>query len=561
MGRLFREFNDEKWEQVRTHPYFKTMREKTIALADEYCVTDPPRIKFSEIHLFATIGDRKIFESSFGNHENRMVTLFLTYLITNDDKYIEPLTDIIWNILDFETWTIPAHVKESYSTVRRRQQLDLTSTILGFRLAEIAYFIGDKLPELVTRRIRDEVRFRTIESYKKYKNGEFHWRTVTNNWSSVCVGACLCAFLYLATDEEIQAELPSMMATADCYLKGFEEDGCCLEGYSYWNYGFSFYMLFASMLRDYTDGEIDLFKNEKVHKIALFQQSICINKNECLSFSDCGNSFKPAGWITHYLKNIYPDMAIPAIPPVTSASGPLRYALWQDPDLADCEMKPTNHIFHNAQWFLYHNEDAGYSLGCKAGFNGEPHNHMDVGSFLVSKNGKVTFNDPGTGKYSAQYFSERRYELFLTSSRGHSVPIVNGGLQVRNTKADRADILIEQENRYAFTMHKAYADDTLISLVRDFNCVEDGVLLTDKFEFSEDPGSIVERFVSLLPLSEGRGELICGDSVLLFDPELYELTLGSEEVERNNCTTDTVYYADLRVLKPGKETLCEFKII
>ena len=22
MGKLFREFNDEKWEQVRTHPYF-----------------------------------------------------------------------------------------------------------------------------------------------------------------------------------------------------------------------------------------------------------------------------------------------------------------------------------------------------------------------------------------------------------------------------------------------------------------------------------------------------------------------------------------------------------
>ena len=83
----------------------------------------------------------------------------------------------------------------------------------------------------MARRTRDEVRFRVIESYKQYKNGEFWWRTSTNNWSSVCVGACLCAFLYLADEEEIKAELPSMLETAEYYLKGFEDDGCCLEGY------------------------------------------------------------------------------------------------------------------------------------------------------------------------------------------------------------------------------------------------------------------------------------------------------------------------------------------
>ena len=561
MGKLFREFNDEKWEQVRTHPYFKAMRENTVAKADEFCVTDPPRVRFSQIHLYATIGDRKIFERVHCDYENRFRCLFLAYLITKDDKYIEPLADIVWNLLDFETWTIPAHVGENLTTVRRRQQLDLCSTIIGFRLAEMIYFIGDKLPELVARRTRDEVRFRVIESYKQYKNGEFWWRTSTNNWSSVCVGACLCAFLYLADEEEIKAELPSMLETAEYYLKGFEDDGCCLEGYGYWNYGFSFYCLFASMLRDYTDGEIDLFKNEKVHKIALFQQNILLNENECISFSDGGNSFKPCNWLSHFLKGVYPDMQIPSIPPSTSPDMPLRYVLWQNPELAESELKPKSYIFHNAQWFIHVNDEAGYSVGAKAGFNAEPHNHMDVGSFIISKNGKITFNDPGTGKYSQQYFSPRRYELMVTSSRGHSVPIINGTLQVKNTKADRARVLIEREDRYAFTMEQAYDVKTLTSLTRDISCLADGVTVTDKYEFTETPESITERFISLLPITLGEGEVLCGDSTLIYDKNIFDATLGYEDVERNNCSVERVYYVDLAVKSPVKDQLCEFKFI
>ena len=42
MKKLFREFNPEKLEQVRTHPYYKSAREKIIVRADNYIVTEPP---------------------------------------------------------------------------------------------------------------------------------------------------------------------------------------------------------------------------------------------------------------------------------------------------------------------------------------------------------------------------------------------------------------------------------------------------------------------------------------------------------------------------------------
>ena len=85
---LFREFNDEKLEQVRTHPYFTKLREKTIAKAEEYMVTEPPIVKFSMIHLYVTTGNRKIFERVYNDYGSRMHCYFLAYLITNDDKYI-----------------------------------------------------------------------------------------------------------------------------------------------------------------------------------------------------------------------------------------------------------------------------------------------------------------------------------------------------------------------------------------------------------------------------------------------------------------------------------------
>lgn len=551
---LFREFNEQKLEQVRTHPYFETMRKNTLDTAEEFLVTEPPVIKFSKIHLFATTGNREIFQHDFFNYERRMQTFFLAYILTEDEKYIEPLADIIWNICDFESWSIPAHVSEELSIERRRTNLDLCSTIMGFRIAEILYYIGDKLPELVYRRAKAEVRYRIIESYKRYDSDAFWWMKSTNNWSAVCISAVLATYLYIAEEEEIEQMLPRMTKTAECYLRGFAEDGCCTEGYGYWNYGFSFFCLFATMLRDYTNGKINYFENEKVHKIALFQQNICMNEKQCLSFSDGGLDYAPRGYVTHLLKNIYPDMTIPSIAPSEYAGCPLRYVFWQDPEIASSILEPTSHIFRDAQWFLCHR--AGYSLGAKAGHNAEPHNHNDVGSFLISKNGRVTFVDPCGGEYTRQYFSEERYGYFVTSSRGHSVPIINGKLQAR-TK-NKATLINAEENRFTFTMEQAYDDPSLISLVRDFDCQEEELVMTDTYKFEKEPDSVVERFVSLLPIEAQEGRLICGDSVLEFDAALFDIALCSEIVPRANAKKETVYYADLTVRAPEKEMALTF---
>lgn len=566
MSKIFREFTPEKLEQIRSHPYYKKARETIIERADHYTVTDPPVIKFSKIHLYVKNGNRELFERDHEEHETRMHTLFLAYLISEDEKYLEPLADIMWGICDFESWSIPAHVSEKLTTEQRRRNLDLCSCIMGYRLSEIVYLIGDKLPELVTRRVRDEVRYRVIDSFAECEGEErYFWLTGTNNWAAVCIAGVLCSYLYLASDEEIEAQLPRMTAIADNYLRGFENDGCCTEGYAYWNYGFSFFCVFAKMLSDYTDGRINYFENKKVRKIAMFQQNILLNDKQCLSFSDGGLSFEPYSWLSHFLKKIYPEMQLPALPeecvvdyktaPLNHGA-PIRYLFWTDPDMLGESVTPKSHIFKDAQWFLHHG--AKYSLGAKAGHNDEFHNHNDVGSFLVSKGGRVTFCDPGGGEYTADYFSEKRYSIFVTSARAHSVPIINGIYQSFGKR--EGGVIIANENRFKFSMKGGYGIDSLTSLTRDFECLEDHVILTDVFVFSEQPTSVTERFVSLLPIEEKDGTLTCGDSILCFDKDSFDLCFGSELVCRKGGIKETVYYVDLICKAPEKSLELIFEI-
>lgn len=554
MGKLFREFTPEKLEQVRTDPYFAGIVKSVLKKAEDCINTEPPIVKYSQIHLYETTGNREIFQRVHSNYELRMRYYFLAYLLTEDEKYIEPLADIIWNICDFETWTIPAHVREDRPLQLRREFLDLTSTILGFAIAEILYYIGDKLPELVRRRAEHEVRERVIESYKKHDANTFWWMKCDNNWASVCIGATLCAFLYLASDEEIKDQLPRMMATADGYLRGFDDDGCCKEGYGYWCYGFSYYLIFASMLRDYTDGEIDLFKNPKVHQIALFQQNVPINDREVISFSDAGGTFNPPSWISHFLKNEYPDIEIPSFKNLTNAASTLRDIFWLRPEFADCKMNPKSHIYHDNQWFIY--RSPGYNFACKAGKNNEPHNHNDIGSFIISKNGRTTFTDPGGGEYTRQYFSSERYNLTACSSKGHSVPIINGRYQV--TGNVKSTVFTEKENEYAFSMENGYAEPTLNGLKREFKCEADEIILTDTYEFSEKPESVTERFVSLLPIEITDDGAKCGDTLLVYDKELCDVTLKEDSIFRSGHKEQTVYIIDFSIKAPTQSFEIKF---
>ena len=554
--KIFREFNDEKLNQIRNHPYFAGNREQIIEDAERFLATDPPRIKFSDIHMYVTTGDRYIYQDKYYEYFDRMNVIFWAYLITEEEKYLTELADTIWNICNFESWAVPAHVDEKLSIGIRRSYLALFSTRAGRDIAEIIYFIGDKLPELVVRRAKAELQYRIIDAFASREHG---FCKVKHNWASACASCVLCTYLYIATDEEIEAQLPRLMKAAENYLDGFQDDCCCQEGVSYWGFGFYSFLVFATMLRDYTDGRINYFDNPKVRKIAMFPYRVRLNERDSLTFSDSrGMGYRVMNSVAHTIRANYPDFPILDNEP-TAKKLPyeIRGLFWVNPDYAGGKIALNNETFENVQWLVHHGKN--YDLGAKAGHNDEFHNHNDVGSFIVAKDDVIAFCDPGIGAYSRQYFAaETRYQHLLCSSRGHSTPIINGEEQKEGNRGI-CDILELNEGRFTFDMKKAYVVDTLESLVRDFDCNDECFTLTDTYKFSEMPTALTERFVSCLPITLEGGMIKSGNSTLVFDTDKFDVNIASEDAHGEKLKT--LYYVDFTPRSLDKNMSFTFKFM
>lgn len=169
------------------------------------------------------------------------------------EKYIKAYEDTVWAICDEFSWALPAHIDNALPMEDYRGFIDLFAAETGFALAESSHLLKKMLEEKLLNRIEFEVRGRIIDSYMSEK--EFSWEKSHSNWASVCAGSVGAAFLYLADDEEIRKALPRIEKTLDYFLSGYGADGVCREGYGYWSYGFGFFVYFAELLRQYSDGE------------------------------------------------------------------------------------------------------------------------------------------------------------------------------------------------------------------------------------------------------------------------------------------------------------------
>ena len=105
-------------------------------------------------------------------------------------------------------------------------------------------------------------------------------------------------------------------------------------------------------------------------------------------------------------------------------------------------------------------------------------------------------HDLGAGEYVAAYFAnETRYDFLVNSSRGHSVPIINGEFQRAGQEA-AAEMEAKDTGSVRIRMEKAYSVASLKVLSRECQVTEQEVRITDTFDFSENPVSVTERFIT-----------------------------------------------------------------
>ena len=549
------------WREVREKDCYKKYRDELFDWWDKSAGDDSMEsLKYSEFKLFWITGDRKQYQTPYYARRRALsCSALLSLIYPDEEKYILRLMDQIYAICDEYTWCLPAHHKTVVEDIDP-MRIDLFAAETGFALSEIYTMLEDRLEPLIKRRVREEIEKRIIASITTVDDKYYWWENGKTNWTAVCMGSVGCTIMLMRPDLVAMMK-PRFDASMECYLSGFNDDGICLEGCGYWHYGFGFFTVYADMIRTYTDGETDYFKDEKVKKIAQFIQNVFLSDNACVSFSDGNRTCAYHLGLCHYLKDEYPADVIVFDPKYSYNSDGcarfclhLRSATWMNeeylfskaPDQIGESFAPIS------EWFIKRTENYGFAA--KGGHNAEPHNHNDVGCFIFAKNGKQILMDLGAGVYNRQYFSKDRYTMFVeTHSKGHSVPIINGVYQSEGAEFKARDCKFEN-GVFSIDIAGAYNLKELKALKRSFSFTDDSVTLTDDF-FYEGDGDIVERMVSFDTFAHGsQGEIIVGDAVICYDPETCDVSFESEK-----CTfKDNVYanYLDFKL----KKGVSSFKI-
>jgi len=494
---------EQKLEQIKTDAFYKPYIEELKAMYEADKDADIV-LDYRSFMYFFTTGSRIEYEKKYFTRRSQLTENLMLYLLYKEQVYLDGLCEVIWQICSQVTWVYPAHLR-GIEVADYRTHIDLGAAETAHSLAEADYLVGDALPERIRALIRHEIKERIFDAFEARP---YFWEKLETNWPGVCAGGVAAAYMYL-DPERFEKVKDRIFAAMDSFMKSYGEDGSNTEGTSYWEYGFSRYLYFADMLYQYSDGKIDMRHGEKVDKMAKFPQKTVMRGNVIASFSDSFRTyaFESIGLFCYLAKN-YEGFEI--FKPTTKSFGQNNYSksttilrnfLWSDPACyeAQRELQLGMTYMKDAQWYMVRNQK--YSFAAKGGHNNEGHNHNDVGNFIFATDEGQMLADMGAMEYTAKCFSRERYTLLQNSSRGHSVPIVDGKEQSCGMKA-HANIMEVTDTKFVVELQEAY-DTDIEKITRSFEMLDNGVLLIDRYEPIEGH-QITERFISLIePKVEG----------------------------------------------------------
>lgn len=505
-----------KLENVKKHPFYKNYLELYKARFEIFQTREIPLLTHEDFILFETKGSRVEYETKYFERRDRLVCAFILYLVYEEEKYMQDLIKTIKAILTEISWVVPAHLA-GYDENLHYGHIDLFAAETAADLAEILYLIGDKLPFETKENIMKELDGRTFNSFEERS---FWWEDLKSNWAAVCAGCVGMAYMLTKPDKFYEVK-ERILKVIDNFLSGYGEDGCCIEGIAYWEYGFGFFINFADMLYKFTNGKDDLLHSEKVAKIARYLDYAILREDVALSFSDGSRTYSGINiGLYSYLYKNYSDVVLPKIKTMiyrekTShcrLSFAVRNFLWSNPEdyTEEKPMRVTTKYCADAKWYVAKRDK--YSFAAKAGHNKEEHNHNDVGSFIVATDKGQLLCDLGAMAYTRENFDlKTRYTFLNNSSLGHSVPIIDGKGQHYGEEYF-GEVIKTDENCFEITLHNAY-ETNIKSITRKFRIFDDKIQLTDSFE-DADKHTVTERFVSVIKPEIVSGGIRIGECVL-----------------------------------------------
>ncbi len=456
--------------------------QQIIREAEEFAEVGIPVLPASLFLEFKRIGERRGYQDPMSERRAMQTALALAECLEFEGRFLDPLMDLTWAICEESTWAYPAHASDLADMTN--PYIDLGAAQTGSQLAELDLILGAELDPMVGKRIRHEVDQRLLTPYLTRHDHWWLYNTAyrrVNNWTAVCNGNIVLAAIHLEDDLARLAEIIARAARSlDDYLETFDVDGGSSEGPGYWGYGFGNYVLMAQMIEQRSNGRLAFLDGDLIRNVAQFPLKTMLSQNNWVNFSDASlTPTFPGSLLVHLAQRL----DLPRLLTLHQQQNQrgvadrrwdiawgLRELFWRADHETPAEpvyVAPNPHDWYSEMhWMIarYNPSDPdALVLAAKAGHNGEMHNQNDVGSFIVQTKGDPVIADLGSGRYTRDYFNERRYEHFVCQSLGHSCPVPNGQMQGPFSRAAHtAKPTPEQDGaNFYSTLLEHHADESL----------------------------------------------------------------------------------------------------
>ncbi|EOS12639.1 hypothetical protein D7Y25_06830 [Parabacteroides goldsteinii] len=517
--------NRAEWEKIKDKIDYPSVLKK----AEEVLNTEMPAWD-DELYLeFSKNGVRPPGEKMLNARKSRLAPLVWAECMENKGRFVPKIESTLKDLISHRSWILPAH--DTYLNVfyGKKHEVDLAAAAFVHELAETLYFLDDKISEPVRQAVIDSMYVRVFNPVKDAlqtgKGYTFNWFNNTNNWNAVCLAGVTSAAVGVIKDRKERA---LFVAAAEYYSQnsvlGYTDDGYCTEGLGYFNYGFQHYIILREQLYQRTKGTIDLFKSEKMKKIAMYGINFEIINGAYPAFADCriGTTVSPLilWYCNHNLGlglSAYDQIDTRELrPSVFTAMLLFPNTALQTSSHAESAAKtagkqPIRMFFDKAGVLICRPENpTAHSMGValKGGNNAEHHNHNDVGSYSLIIGDETLAGDPGGPyHYAGAMWTDKRYTFKSISSFGHPVAVIDQALQGAG-KEYRAEIIgtdfTAARDEYVLDLTSAYDCPNLKSYTRKFVFDRSGkgsLLIEDRFELDQ-AGSFESAVTTLVDWQE-----------------------------------------------------------
>ena len=436
----------EPWSRLSDEVKAALIADGEAALMQAY-----PTLTATAYLAYTRTGDRAGFETHYFARRRMLNAFVLAECVEGQGRFLDRIVDGVGLISEESGWQLPAH--NSYERGGKRLALpdpdrpviDLFAAETGALLAVVAQLLGPALHPEVVSRIDRELELRI---YRPYVDHHFWWMgngdEPMNNWTVWCTQNVLLSVFTRPTSEELRrAVVVKAAASLDAFLKDYGEDGACEEGVLY--YGHAGLCLFNAMvvLDAIAPGCFTpLWREPKVRNIAEYVVNMHVEGALYFNFADssavverCGAreflfgkavgsvmlaDFAAADWASERALTLpdeinlfYRVQAAFAVAALDGHRGGL-------PRKADVFLESIG---------LLVARDEHFALAAKAGDNGDSHNHNDVGSVIVYKDGRPVLIDVGVETYTKKTFSAERYDIWTMQSAYHNLPTFEDVMQ------------------------------------------------------------------------------------------------------------------------------------